>query len=446
MKWVFLLGLMVLTPLLVTLLRGQPRNLVRAAFCIGLLPFVLAPLHLYIGPISWSGWRGPVKGIEVSVLDSIAVALLIVVGPTRMPAVSKIGLAAISVAFLISTIAAGAIFPSTFYAWQLGRSAVLAVAVARLTAVNDEAAIAVVAGMGLGLGVEALTATWQHLHGAAQAGGNFGHQNLLGMASHFVAMPAFALLLAGKRTSLALAILFAEAVVVFVGGSRATIGLFAIGMAICTILSLMHRSSGRKTMVAGGFLIAATIAAPLMMMAIGRRSADVREDSNKERAEFQHAARLIIADHPLGIGADRYVIVANLGGYSDKAGVPWNGSQRSAPVHNSYLLIAAELGLLGLAGFILLIGSIAMTGLRSIRRTVSGERSELIVGLTAAVLIAAVHFAYEWIAMTFYIHYLFAIDAGMIVGLAAAASRRSARAVPRRAAMPELAAVSEVAV
>ena len=58
----------------------------------------------------------------------------------------------------------------------------------------------------------------------------------------------------------------------------------------------------------------------------------------------------MIADHPLGVGANQYVIVANTGGYSARAGVPWNTDERAAPVHDAYYLVTAELGFLGLFG------------------------------------------------------------------------------------------------
>ena len=60
------------------------------------------------------------------------------------------------------------------------------------------------------------------------------------------------------------------------------------------------------------------------------------------------AAKMIIADHPLGVGPNQYLLVANIGGYSSRAGVAWNAANRSAPVHNSYYFITAELGFVGL--------------------------------------------------------------------------------------------------
>ena len=420
MKWIFLLAILMVTPVLASDFRRNPRHLLLAAFLIGLLPFVMGPLHLYVAPVSWAGWPGPVKGIEVSLLDAMAVAIIAATRPIRTPVILKIALGIIVTALIISTLASDQYWPPAFYGWQLFRAVLLYLAVARATAAHSDFPIRLVFGLGLGLVIEAITATLQFAGGDSQAGGNFGHQNLLGLASLFVAMPVFALLLAGRRTAFALGILICEAIIVFTGGSRASIGFLGIGLFFCIFLSIWHRTSGRKTIISTLAFCALAGAAPVMMLAIERRPEAQRAGSNEEREQFNEAARMIIADHPQGVGANRYVVVANLGGYSARAGVPWNSSQRVAPVHNFYYLYAAELGLLGLVGLVALLAGIILIGVRSLKRIELGERSDLMAGLTAATIASAGHFAFEYVAMTFYIHYLFAINAGMLVALAAA--------------------------
>ena len=420
MKWVFLLALIVMTPALAAHLRGQPRHILPAGFMLGLLIFLIGPLDLYVAPISWAGWPGPVKGLEVSVLDGLAVAIIAATRPIKTPLMLKLALGIYAIAILVSTLMSGQYQPCIFYAWQLFRAVLVYQAVARATAGYSDFPIRVLYGLGLGLAFEAFTATSQYIGGDSQAGGHFGHQNLLGMASLLVALPIFALLLAGHRTKFAIGILVCEAVIVFAGGSRAAIGLFGIGLFICIFLSIWHRSSGRKTMICGLAFLGLACTAPVMMLAVERRSEQARLSSNEEREQFNKAARMIIADHPLGVGANRYVIVANLGGYSERAGVPWNVSERSAPVHNFYYLVAAELGLLGFIGLIALLAGIILTGIRALKRVAWSERSELLVGVTASAIVASGYFAFEWVAMTFHIHYLFAINTGMLVALAAA--------------------------
>ena len=423
MKWVFLLLLLMMTPALASDFRRHPRHLLAAAFMIGLLPFVMSPLHLYVAPVSWPAWPGSVKGIEISLLDALAVAIIVATRPIKTPMMFKVALGVVVTALIISTLAAAQIWPSAFYGWQLLRAVLVYLAVARASAQHSAFPIRVLLGMGLGLAIEAITAAMQYAGGTAQAGGNFGHQNLLGMASMFVALPAFALLLAGQRTALVIGLLGCEAVIVFAGGSRAAIGLFGIGLVVCMVLSVWHRSSGRKAVISAVAFLALAAAAPVMMLAIERRSDERRAASIDERGRFIDAAQMIIADHPLGVGANNYVIVANLGGYSDRAGVPWNTSERAAPVHNFYYLFAAELGLLGFVGLVMLLAAIIVSGLRALKRVEWSERSELLVGVTAAAIVSSAHFAFEWVAMTFYIHYLLAINTGLLVALGAAQKR-----------------------
>ena len=136
------------------------------------------------------------------------------------------------------------------------------------------------------------------------------------------------------------------------------------------------------------------------------------------------AARMIIADHPLGVGPNQYLFVANLGGYSERAGVAWNYANRSAPVHNSYLLVWAELGLVGLIGLLTMIFSVVVVGLKAMRRLVWDERSELMIGTLATVIVVSVHIAFEWLFITNYVHYLLAMNVGALVGITASLQRR----------------------
>jgi O-antigen ligase len=155
------------------------------------------------------------------------------------------------------------------------------------------------------------------------------------------------------------------------------------------------------------------------------------------------AARMIIADHPLGVGANQYVIVANLGGYSERAGVAWNFANRSAPVHNSYLLVWAEMGLIGLMGLLTMMVSIVSFGLKETRRLAGDERSELMIGLLATLIVSGAHLAFEWLFLTNYVHYLLAMSAGALVGIAATLDRRSRPRIVRKVPTAETSLASQ---
>jgi O-antigen ligase len=426
-KWIVLGGLLALIAPLTLLLRSKPSFIVHACYFMGLMVFFFDP-YLNIGPVTWN-WTGVIKGIEITIVDIVAIAMLLATRPVRTPLSLKIGLGIYVLGLVLSSLAADRLMPAIFYIWQFCRGGVVFLAVARATAAQSGAPFALVAGIGTATVIEAIVAAKQYLGGNLAAGGTLGHRNILGLTSHFAVMPAFALLLAGRRNLPSIAVLIAGAVIALTGGGRATIGLFGIGVAITAILSIRHKSTGRKSMMAGVAVVLLILSAPAMMWAVGRRSVEARISSDDERAAMTAAARMMIADHPLGVGANQYVITANLGGYSERAGVAWNYANRSAPVHNSYLLVWAELGLIGLIGLLTMLISIILFGLKAMRRLAWNERSELMIGLLATLIVSAAHIAFEWLFMTNYVHYLLAMSGGVLVGIAATLNRRSGSGV-----------------
>lgn len=438
MKWIVLGGLLALIPVLTVLLRSRPNFLVHACYFMGLLVFFFDP-YLNIGPVTWE-WPGVVKGIEITIVDIIAVSILLATPSVRTPLGLKIGLGIYVLALIISSLMAKVTPPAIFYIWQFCRAIVVFLAVARATAAQKGAPFALVAGIGTATLIEAVVAAKQYIGGNPAAGGTLGHRNILGLTSHFAVMPAFALLLAGRRNLAAIAVVLAGAIIALTGGGRATIGLFGIGVAITTVLSIRHKMTGRKSIIAGLAVLLLVLSAPAMMWAVSRRSAEARISSNEERAAMMFAARMIISDHPLGVGPNQYLMVANLGGYSERAGVAWNYANRSAPVHNSYLLVWAELGIIGLIGLITMLISTVLVGLSAMRRLAWDERSELMIGLVATLIVASAHIAFEWLIVTNYVHYLLAMSMGALVGIAATLRQRSgSRVVKQHIAASDLA-------
>jgi O-antigen ligase len=270
-------------------------------------------------------------------------------------------------------------------------------------------------GLITGLIIQACVVIFDKLGGVSQASGWFEHQNLLGMATHFVVYPALAAFLAGhyiKRTSAALV---AALIVAWGGGSRATIGLMCIGIALTIIFSCWHRSTSRKTVIAALSIASLAAAGPILYSAVERRSPEMRAASNEERNRMTDAAAMIIVDYPFGTGANRFVSIANVGGYYPRARVAWTSA--AAPVHNTYYLIAAELGLLGLATFLAMILAALSLIVRILRRSAPTFGAEYALGATVVIVTVAAHAYVEWITMSFAIHALFAMMLGVLAAL-----------------------------
>ena len=124
---------------------------------------------------------------------------------------------------------------------------------------------------------------------------------------------------------------------------------------------------------------------------------------------------MILADHPFGIGANNYVVVANSRGYSERAEIPWSSSM--AIVHNIYWLTAAETGYLGVIALVLLWFQITITSLRSGWRHTKDLRGDILVALSVTLLIIGLHNAYEWVFFVYDVQYQFAIVAGFVAAL-----------------------------
>jgi O-antigen ligase len=214
------------------------------------------------------------------------------------------------------------------------------------------------------------------------------------------------------------------------GGSRATLGLLPIGVVLTILLSIRQKGTSRKYAFAGALLLLLLVAAPVMIWSVNQRSDEARASSDADRAAMKAAATMIIADHPFGVGANQYVVVANTGGYSARAGVAWNEDNRAAPVHDTYYLITAEMGFLGLIGLIALLGSFIVLGLRMLRRRLPDEIIGLAPGLAAAMIIVSVHISFEFVFMDFTLHYLFAMVGGMLVAIASRVRSHVSESMP----------------
>jgi hypothetical protein len=423
-KWIFLLAVVILCPAVFGLIQSDRRNLVRVCFLFGASILLLGP-SLWSAPVAWPNWPAPVKGTEISFIDSIALALFLSTPKVRIPPSIKISYLLICLALLISTCVAYNRIAALFYVWEFLRATLLFLAMARVCASEPRAAIAFAKGLCVGMIGEAAWVVLQYLQHAERPGGSFGHSNTMGIAADYAVFPALALMLGTRRSLLPMAAVLSGLVCAVLGGSRASMGLFAFGILLTVVLSIFHKSSPRKYAVLGAMTLLVMAAAPAMIWSVSQRTVEATVSSDNDRSAMKDAASMIIADHPFGVGANQYVIIANTGGYSQRAGVPWNEANLRAPVHNSYYLVTAELGFLGLAGMLAMFASFVALGFSLLRRGLLDDCSVLVPGLLATTIIVAIQISYEFTFMEFVLHDLTAINAGILVALVA--KKRSPR-------------------
>jgi O-antigen ligase len=420
-KWV---GLAIVLATIVPLSNWLHRNPSKAPILwmlLGFLPFALSFLHLNMAFISWLGWPGYVKGAEFSVLDALAIALYRGSPGTRGPIPFRFVIGLYILATVISAFASAEPMGALFYSWQLMRMFLVFAAVARGCA-DPRVPVAILKGMAAGLLLEFAVSSWQRLAlGVVQAPGTMDHQNLLGMIIHFVDLPAFALLMSGQSGRLLTAAVPAGLAVTVLTGSRGTLGFSLLGYAILFVLSSLRGWTARKRKILMFGAAGLAVIIPVAIMSLDKRfdyQAESITSDYDERGAFEKAARMMLSDNPLGQGANHYVIAANLGGYNNRAGVAMSAGSEGANVHNVYFLVAAETGYPGLIAFILMLLRPLVVAMLCGWDHRNDRRGDLLIGLGVALLTVYVHNFFEWIFVLEETQYMFALDLGLVAGLA----------------------------
>jgi O-antigen ligase len=384
---------------------------------IGLFPFLsVSILKADVAIISWESWHGHVYGLELSIIDLLAVAIYIVIFHNVNSIRFHIPFLLYFLAISASILQAEMPLAATFYVWQFVRIYFLVFVVAKACTDYDVAA-AILKGLTIGLMIQMPVLFWQLfvLH-VNQPSGTFGHQNTLGIVTHFINIPQLVLLLAGQRTLWTTLTPLLGTVVVVLTASRATVAFSALGFVAALSLSSLRKLTPWKALVAGvGILFVAAIV-PVAVSAFQKRfeSNPLTEDLYDERAAHIRTALLILEDHPFGVGANHYAFIAQ-NGYAQRGGVV--EANVSMLVHNVYLLAAAETGYVGLLAFALMLLFPVYIAFRYARRTPS-KRGDLLFGLGVALIMVYLHSMVEFILISKEVQYILALVFGMIFGLA----------------------------
>ena len=199
MRFVYFFFFILIIAGLSQFIRANPAQRPKVWFALGLSAWLASPYHLLFNlwP-GWNMWSGYVKGLELTFVDMIAFAILASGIHKREPLRFRVAFLAYFLIVISSTFVSTVPSAAWLYVWQISRMALICIAITRSCA-DDRAAKAIMFGMVLGMFYNSLFGIVDHAKGALQSGGLMGHQNLLGLMSHFVALPALALVLGGSR-------------------------------------------------------------------------------------------------------------------------------------------------------------------------------------------------------------------------------------------------------
>lgn len=401
-------------------LRGDPKLLPKIWVVVGFLGFAITAIpHGNMAIISWAGWPGYAKGLEISLLDMLMLILYATVPKFQGHIPFRTPMAIYFAAVIISVFFASVPFASLFYVWQLVRMFFVYLVVAR--ACQDERVVSsLLTGLTCGLVLEAGVVVWQRfVLGLLQTPGTMGHQNGLGMISYFAVFPLFSLFLAGLKGWQPLLGPMAGSIVAVLTVSRGTLALTTVGFGTLFLLSVVRSFTPRKMKIATVGLALSVAAAPFVISSFEKRfNRDQSFSSYDERAAFENAAKAILSDYPMGVGANNFVVIANERGYYERAGVTPTFESRGGHVHNAFLLAAAETGYLGVCALILMMAPPMFLAFRVGWRHRKDKRGDLLLGLGVSFVAVYVQSLFEWAFFTYWFQYLFAISIGLTAGLA----------------------------
>lgn len=397
MRFIALAAILASLPLFVAMLTQYRQRRDWALTALGVMLFLSGALQIDAAIISWPNWPGIAKGILISPIDTLSLALIL----TRQGAKTSVPYFGLVLLYLLpSALSLFVSFNPTstiFVSAQILRVGIMFIAIAG--EVHRPSALrCLFGGVAVGLMLQGMFVVEEKLSGVVQAKGAMAHQNILGMMVELSLIPLLALVLEGDRRKLIYGGVFAGLFIVAGGGSRATMVFLALGLGLIILLSLARKITRRKLQILGVAVLITALVVPLGLMTLQERFGGdvVTFESDEARQAFERAAKLMSKDHPFGVGANNYVVIANAHGYSQQAGVSWGGNNLSAPVHNSYLLTLTETGWFGLVVMVILFSAPVISGLRM---AFSDRRSSFPAsGLATATvfIIAALHCIYEY--------------------------------------------------
>lgn len=416
MKWlVFTVALAGVYPL-GRWLKKHPRAQGGVWLLVGFLPFYGLD-SLDINVVSFEHYRGDARGIEVTIVDLLALALAVALPKLGRAAPYVYSRGLYFVIVLMSVAYAAEPLFASFSVWKLARMYVLFAIVARGCRSSSWVAPTLLSGMCLGIAWELVLVLQQrYLFGVHQATGSLPHQNTLGMALNLLLPAVFAIVLAGgHRGRRALLVLCAGAVCIVMTLSRGAMAAFAVGVTAVLVCSFARQPTWHKARIAGGMAIAAAAVFVKAGDTIIDRFLNAPKMSGEGRDMFEVAAHLMVTEHPLGVGVNNFSWFCDVGGYSARVGLP--AIDRGGIVHNVYWLTAAELGYVGLLAFALLLlrptCAALYHGLTS-RRDVRGD---VLLGLGVGLLLMHAQGSLEWASRQTTLSYLFWIVAALVASI-----------------------------
>lgn len=279
--------------------------------------------------------------------------------------------------------------------------------------------------------------TWQNKGGPLRVSGTLGQPNACAMFMNQLMMVGVFVGLAEKKFRLKFLILGCVALAgiaeIFTASRGGWSGL-AISFIVCMILWRVRRGNGLIASISLVALVGGLLFSGLFLGSSAFRDRLTQDDDGTAdvRAPLMEVAKVLIADNPLtGVGLNHYTYDMQKYDHTFVAITrDW-----SAPVHNTFMLIAGEIGIPATIFPILMIWFTLYKSIRLFFRS-DGTISAISLGAFGGLLAWVVHNQVD--PTSIYSEYPFWIMSGLVIAMDRIHSRQQAKLAHRPASAPDL--------
>ena len=359
---------------------------------------------------SYEEYRGSSRGMEVSVVYLMALALLVAAAiKGRLPKFIPSFGALLFVVYFLLCLPSYATAENTLFSWMETWKMIMLYLVylsVRAYLNSTENVRSLVNGLAVFAIWNFLLVVKDHFSGVYQPHGSFPHQNCLAMGMHLFAGMFFAYFITGGwRNSMLYAVGFvASAGCIVRTYSRGALAMVPISFFVTFVLSFMSADHGKRIGMMMRIVPVAAIGLVglgLMLPRIIERFSEAPEASKNTRIELALCAKEMILDEPWrGIGINNWGIKINPPyEYAELAGRNTHRGEdfRDGIVETVYLLVGAECGLPALAAMVAWFVSYFFLCIRLVKNLAGTLNAAIPAGLAGGLLVCYIQSCLEWV-------------------------------------------------
>ena len=384
------------------------RKYMRYAFWAVLLP-VMAFNQVSINFFSHETYRGTSRGMEVSLVYLIALAMLIGMWIIyrKKPLLPDAGSKIYWIYFLLclpSLMNADNMLYSWFELWKMIMMYIVFLCTYYYLYYTRDFNTVMI-GFGIVAAVTFMTVVCQHIKGIHQANGLFPHQNSMGMFMNLIAPVFFAYYFnrnkGWKRFLFAGFFLMASAACMRTY-SRGAMVCLPFGCAITTLLSLRYQFHMRKIQILLPIFLICFFGLLLLLPNIIKRFENAPKESLMTRQYLAASAWNMMKDKPFaGVGLNNWGIKINppypYCQYRYEAPKRFAKDFKEGIVETSYLLVGSECGFLALAAFLAWLGYYYIAAFKLVKRLRRTNLFYIPAGIVGGLSAIYLQSALEWV-------------------------------------------------